>query len=135
MSSSITPTLQAAARSAYRQVLRSSRTLFNGQQPASAFANTETQAQVETYRLVSAFPVCDSGDPHGYATANAKLREAYELDVNRNETDPKKYEERVAVAKDVAEFLAKNVVQGEKKPTSDAFGQSKAQGSQSSSRT
>jgi hypothetical protein len=65
-----------------------------------------------------------AGDPFAYNTAKGKLREAYELDVNRNETDPKKYEERIAMAKDVADFLAKNVVQGELKEETGAYGQS-----------
>lgn len=65
-----------------------------------------------------------SGDPMALTISHQKLREAYESDVNRSETDPAKYQERVTMAREIGDVLQRNVVQGVKRETENTYGES-----------
>ena len=126
MSSAISSSLQAQGRSAYRHVLRSSRVVFKGS--SSLSFSSPSLALPHSEILLSPFSldglIVKTGDPKALSISHQKLREAYELEANRSESDPAKYEERINMAKQVGDILLKNVVQGEKKADSDVYGSS-----------
>ncbi|KAL7409420.1 hypothetical protein BDY24DRAFT_403381 [Mrakia frigida] len=89
----------------------------------SSAISSSLQAQGRSaYRhVLRSSRVVFKGDPKALTISHQKLREAYELEANRSESDPTKYQERIKMAKEVGDILLKNVVQGEKKPDSEVY--------------
>lgn len=106
---SISRSLQASARAAYRDLLRASATTFVGDPPVLNGEHAQTPCAVDSLTLpLSAF----------------KLKMRTEVMPDASLTDATVFEQKVVLAREIADVLRKNIVQARKVADSDSWGAS-----------